>query len=273
MTRFVRQLRMIAGLLIVSASAACGGGGGGNNLNPMPPPPPPATLVFLTTTLADAVVGVPYNQTFRVSGGSGARTFTIDGGALPAGLTLNASTGVISGTPAGPAGTTEFTVKVVDPNSPPLNAADSFTLMVNATSLGRNDAIADATPVGNGTFAASISPSGDPASLVDPDEDFYAITTTAESTVTVDINAVLSGSPLDSVIELVDGSGTQFTTCVAPDFTSPCVNDDEDLDNGVLDSLLQARFTANTTFYVHVVDFGSNARPDLVYDLVISGVN
>ena len=39
-----------------------------------------------------------------------------------------------------------------------------------------------------------------------------------------------------------------------------------------LDSLLQVHVGA-TTFYVHVVDWGSNARPDKLYDLVISGVN
>jgi hypothetical protein len=272
MTRFARRLRVLAGLLIVSMPVACGGGGGGNGANP-PPPPPPASFFFLTTTLADAVVGVPYNQTLRVSGGSGARTFAVASGSLPDGLTLQTSTGVISGTPAGPVGTADFSIEVVDSSSPPLDVAQPFSLTVNATSLGRNNTIADATPVGNGTFAASISPSGDPAILLDPDEDFYAVTTTADSTVTIDINAALDGSPLDSVIELVSSNGTRLATCVAPDFTSPCVNDDEDLDNGNLDSFLQARIAGNSTFYVHVVDWGSNARPDLVYDLVISGVN
>ena len=40
-----------------------------------------------------------------------------------------------------------------------------------------------------------------------------------------------------------------------------------------LDSFLLVQVTGATTFYIHVVDWGSNARPDMLYDLVISGVN
>jgi len=60
--------------------------------------------------------------------------------------------------------------------------------------------------------------------------------------------------------------------CVSPTFVAECISDDED--PGVdLDSLLQLRVNGAGTFYIHVLDWGSNARPDLVYDLVISGVN
>lgn len=264
------NLRLAASLLLLSALASCGGGGSNRDIDA--PLPPPAQLSFLTTTLADGVIGVPYNQTLRVNGGTGARTFSIGGGRLPDGLVLNGETGVIAGVPAGPTGAADFTVEVLDSSSPPLDATRQLSITINAMSLGRNDTIADATPLGNGTFSASISPSGDPSGLLDPDEDYYSITTTANSTITVDINAAVSGSPLDSAIELVDSNGIQLTTCVAPDFADICVNDDEDFANGILDSYLQLRVAGNTTFYIHVLDWGSNARPDLVYDLVISGV-
>ena len=69
-----------------------------------------------------------------------------------------------------------------------------------------------------------------------------------------------------------DAGGTQLNACGEPDFTDPCASDDENL--GVaLDSFLQVRVTGATTFYVHVVDWGMDARPDLLYDVVISGVN
>lgn len=262
-------VRAIAAGLTASVLAACGGGGGGRDIDP--PPPPPA-VSFQTTTLAGGVIDVPYNQTLRASGGTGARTFSVESGALPDGLALNAATGVIAGTPAGPAGTAEFSVTVADSASPPTDDTQALSIAINATSLGRNDTIAGATAVGNGTYAASISPSGDPGSVFDPDEDYYAITTTAVSTVTVDINAAVNGSPLDSVIEIVSAGGVQLSTCVAPEFTSPCVNDDEDTANGLLDSLLQVRLAADTTVYVHVVDWGSIARPDVFYDLTIEGI-
>ena len=90
---------------------------------------------------------------------------------------------------------------------------------------------------------------------------------------TVDINAIVNGSPLDSVIEIVGANGLPLMTCGAPTFTSICQHDDEDTDAGLLDSFLQAQIGAGVTFYIHVVDWGSNARPDKLYDLVISGVN
>ena len=273
MNRFMTAARVVAGLLIATILSACGGGGGGGGGNSPPPPPPPPALFFLTSELADAVVNVPYNQTLRVSGGTGARTFTVTTGNLPDGLALNQATGVISGSPAGPVGTADFTVTVVDSGSPPLDVAEPFSITINATSLGRNNTIADATPLGNGTFAASISPSGDPNGILAPDEDYYAITITAASTVTVDINAASDGSPLDSVIEIVNAAGVQLTTCVAPTFTTACMHDDESTEDGLLDSFLQVRVPADATFFVHVVDWGSNARPDMLYDLVISGVN
>lgn len=265
MSRITIEVRASAAALAATVLVACGGGGSGRDIDP--PPPPPA-VSFQTSTLAGGVIDVPYNQTLRASGGTGARTFSLASGALPDGLALNAATGVISGTPAGPAGTADFSVTVVDSASPPTNDTQALSIIINATSLGRNDTIAGATAVGNGTYTASISPSGDPSSVFDPDEDYYAITTTAVSTVTIDIDAGVNGSPLDSVIEIVSAAGTRLATCVAPTFTSPCVNDDEDL----LDSLLQVRIAADTTVYVHVVDFGSIARPDMHYDLIIDGV-
>jgi hypothetical protein len=260
--------RFAAAASFAALLASCGGGGGGGGNNP----PPPANLAFVTTSLAAGVLNVPYNQTVRTSGGSGALSFTVSAGALPDGLALDAGTGVISGTPAGPVGVADFTISVQDSSAPPQDAVRDFTLTVNAASLGRNDSIADATPLGNGTISASISPSGDPASVLAPDEDYYAITTTASSDITIDVNAQVNGSPLDSVVEVVNAAGAQLSTCVAPGFTSACVNDDEDL--GVdLDSRLEVRVNGADTVYLHVVDWGMDARPDKLYDLVISGVN
>ncbi len=253
-------------LLVAGIATGCGGGSGERDIDP---PPPPA-LNISNATLADGVLGVPYNQTITAGGGTGARTFSISAGVLPAGLSLNSANGVISGTPLGPTGVAGFTATVVDSGTPQQSDSQALQITVNAQSLGRNDTIADATALGNGTFRASISPSGDPGTIFDPDEDFYAITTTAASTVTVDINAQTIGSPLDSVIEIVGANGIQLATCTTTD--SICVHDDETL--GVnLDSILQVQIAGATTFYVHVVDFGASARPDKIYDLVISGVN
>jgi len=64
-----------------------------------------------TTTLTNPTYRVPYTQTLAVTGTTPI-TWSISAGSLPAGLTLNASTGVISGTPTALAGTTStFTVR------------------------------------------------------------------------------------------------------------------------------------------------------------------
>ena len=199
-------------------------------------------------------------------------TFAITTGILPSQLAI-AANGRITGTPD-TAETQAFTVTVTDSCPVPVTATQALSITVRNVSLGRNDSIADATVLpGDGTYTASISPSGHPNTVFDPDEDFYAITTTAASTVTVDINANANGSPLDSVIEIVGANGLPLMSCGAPAFTSICQHDDEDTEAGLLDSFLQAQIGAAVTFYIHVVDWGSNARPDKLYDLVINGVN
>ncbi|MFC1661301.1 putative Ig domain-containing protein, partial [Gemmatimonadota bacterium] len=54
-------------------------------------------LVITTASLPGGQVGTAYNQTLAATGGDGNYTWSIVGGALPAGLSLAPSTGVISG--------------------------------------------------------------------------------------------------------------------------------------------------------------------------------
>ncbi|WP_082661677.1 beta strand repeat-containing protein [Terracidiphilus gabretensis] len=76
-----------------------------------------AALTIITpSTLPTAYVNVPYSQTIAVSGGVQPYTFSVSTGSLPAGLSLNATTGVISGTPAA-TGISTFTIKVTDSNA------------------------------------------------------------------------------------------------------------------------------------------------------------
>lgn len=74
---------------------------------------PPAPPRITTSSLPSGRVGRPYSEPVQATGGTGARTWLIVEGSLPAGLTLNSATGVISGTPT-ETGTSSFTVQVQD---------------------------------------------------------------------------------------------------------------------------------------------------------------
>ncbi len=63
--------------------------------------------------LPAGTVGAAYNRTFTANGGSAPYSFSIGAGALPTGLSLNAATGVLSGTPA-TSGTFSFEVRATD---------------------------------------------------------------------------------------------------------------------------------------------------------------
>ena len=72
-----------------------------------------AHVAISTTSLPNGKVGVAYNQTMAASGGTTPYTWSITAGSLPAGLSLGAGTGVITGTPSHK-GTYNFTVQVTD---------------------------------------------------------------------------------------------------------------------------------------------------------------
>ncbi|MGI5184730.1 putative Ig domain-containing protein [Dactylosporangium sp. CA-152071] len=80
---------------------------------PPTPPPSPANLAVTVAPPPVGVVGAPYTAMMTATGGTGPYTWAVTGGTLPAGLTLNAATGKISGT-ATTAGTTTVTVRVTD---------------------------------------------------------------------------------------------------------------------------------------------------------------
>jgi hypothetical protein len=89
------------GLLSCTSS---GGGGGGST-----------SAFAVSTTAADfGVVGHAYTSTLAATGGTAPFTWTLFGGVLPAGLSLNASTGAVTGTPVAPAGNFTPTFTVTD---------------------------------------------------------------------------------------------------------------------------------------------------------------
>ena len=96
---------------------------------------PPMTFTTTPGALAGAATGVAYPSTpIVVAGGTGTKTFTISAGSLPAGLAMSTS-GVITGTPTGTAGTSNFTVHVVDQSSTPASINGAFSITVGGATI------------------------------------------------------------------------------------------------------------------------------------------
>jgi hypothetical protein len=91
------------------------------------------TLPAITTTsLPTGTIGTAYNQTLTVTGGKSSYIWSISSGTLPAGLTLTAATGIISGTLTA-SGTSSVTFKVADANAK--SATQIIPITINAAPL------------------------------------------------------------------------------------------------------------------------------------------
>jgi hypothetical protein len=80
-------------------------------------------------------MGVSYTDTLRITGGTGTNTWSVTGGALPLGLGLAASTGIVSGFPR-ETGNFSYTATVT---SGAQSQAKAFTLSVTAPTLATAD--------------------------------------------------------------------------------------------------------------------------------------
>ena len=95
----------------------------------------PQPIAITTDALPDGQVGIYYSTTVQAENGASPYTWTITAGILPAGATsqqnvrLDATTGVISGTPA-ESGTFAINVKVTDSDTPPTTDSKQLTIEI-----------------------------------------------------------------------------------------------------------------------------------------------
>jgi hypothetical protein len=112
-------------------------------------------LILNPASLPVGTVNRAYSETMRGFGGTGAMSWSVIVGALPAGLALNSSTGVISGTPTAE-GTATFTIQVRDTGNPPQAHQKQFSLKINPSGGaggGNTLTITGAIPRVGGVFA------------------------------------------------------------------------------------------------------------------------
>jgi hypothetical protein len=108
-------------------------------------------LAISTTTLAGATVGAAYSATVATTGGTAPYAFTATG--LPSGLSISATSGAITGTPAqSAAGTASVVVKVADASQIQQTATATLSLTVAAAQA--NTLTITTTSLPNGTVGA-----------------------------------------------------------------------------------------------------------------------
>ncbi|MEW6644196.1 MAG: putative Ig domain-containing protein [Pseudomonadota bacterium] len=118
-------------------------------------------LGLVSTPSPTTQVGQPYSQTNVASGGTSPFTYAVTAGALPPGTSLNASTGLVSGTPSS-GGNFSYTIKVTDSSPTQQTATQTVTgAMTTAASTTTVTSSVNPSTVGQSvTFSATVTASG-----------------------------------------------------------------------------------------------------------------
>lgn len=159
------------------------------------------------STLTAATAGVAYSQTVTASGGATPYTYAVTSGALPAGLSLNGTTGVISGTPTA-GGTFNPTITATDANG--FTGTRAYSLSVNAATISLSPATLANATIGTAYNQAVTASGGIPAYT-------YAVTAGAlPAGLTLTSTGVLSGTPTAGGTFNFTITGTDSSTGTGP---------------------------------------------------------
>lgn len=125
---------------------------------------PVVALTPAAGALPGGTTGVAYSQAISASGGSAPYSYTLAGGSLPAGLTLDRATGMLAGTPTA-AGSNTFTIAATDAYGATNGAAYSLTIVpaLSAPIVHAVSVTVAAKSTGN---AIPLNITGDPADSV-----------------------------------------------------------------------------------------------------------
>jgi hypothetical protein len=156
-----------------------------------------------------ATLGASYSRALTATGGVKPYAWSISTGALPAGLTLNAATGVISGTPTG-AGSFAFTVQVTDSQGTTATKDVSLDVVIGPLVITTADPLASATAAFSYSRTLTATGGGKPFQWTIDSGSLPAGLTLTAST------GVISGKPATSgsfsvVVRVTDSFGTATT--------------------------------------------------------------
>src|SRR5579862_2498694 len=138
--------------LTLLMQTSCGGGSSGGGTAP-------TALTITTMSLPNAQVGAAYSTTLAATGGSGPYTWSLSAGTLPPGLSLDAATGLVSGTPVGGPNGATLSFQVADAATPAHTATATLTITVLVENLRITS---NALPVGhvNTPYDATLTAAG-----------------------------------------------------------------------------------------------------------------
>jgi hypothetical protein len=118
----------------------------------------PPIITVNPASLTSATAGTSYSQSFTASGGVGTYTYALTNGTLPTGLTFDASSATISGTPTA-SGTFTFDVTATDQTTPPATGSRTYTLTVVPPTLNISPATLT-TGIAGQPYSQTVSASG-----------------------------------------------------------------------------------------------------------------
>jgi hypothetical protein len=227
-------------------------------------------MSITNTALPDGAANIAYSTTLGATGGITPYTWSVTAGALPTGLSLNGTTGIISGTPTA-IGDYTFTVQVADASGN--TAAKSFTISIASLAIATSS-LSDGA-IGT-SYSATLEAVGGTAPFT------WAITSGALPT-GLSLGAgsgVISGTPAANgtftfTVRVTDAASLTATKQLSIKITSGLTIVTASLSGGNVDSAYSATLSASGGTIPYTWEITAGALPgDLSLDEnsgVISG--
>jgi hypothetical protein len=173
--------------------------------------------VATATPLQAATLGTYYGRTLTATGGLKPYGWAVTDGSLPAGLTLNAGTGSITGTPTAPGTGLSFTVQVTDSRG--ITATKTFAMDVVIGPLSVTSATTLPAATGGTSYGRTLTAAGGvkPYSWAVTDGTLPAgLTLNAGTGVITGIPSAI-GTGLSFTVQVTDSQGIAATKTLAMD--------------------------------------------------------
>lgn len=194
---------------------------------------PPDVTVTTASALATGTEGMAYSTTLAATGGTGSFAWAITGGVLPAGLSLGASTGTISGTPTA-TGLFPFTVRATSGGQ---SGSKTFSLTIappgvtvttasplTAGTQGKSYSTTLAATGGTGSYSWAVTSGALPTGLsLGTSTGTISGTPTANGTFTFTVRATSGGQSGSKPFSLTIAAATQTPASISVTPASPTI--------------------------------------------------